>query len=155
MEFDDSWIKKFEEQTPESKPQIHSLSVFYCYVDKDNTLHKINQEILEVTGNVLKRDELVRLIVSNKRKHQLLSILTYFINGNIDLNTNFHDFLQSTKIKDIEIANTHQALEPTNSIFFIFREISKKLKTSGTRKVALSSARNTRRKLLKANTPEV
>jgi hypothetical protein len=155
MEFDDSWIKQFDVQIPESKPQIHTLSVFYCYVDKDNTLHKINQEILEVTGNVLRRDDLVRLIVTNKRKHQLLSILTYLINGEISQTTDFHNFLESTNIKDIEIADTHKALEPTNSIFFIFKEISKKLKTSGTKKVAISSARNTRRKLLKANAPEV
>ena len=150
MEFDDSWINKYE-MTQQSK---RTLKVFYCYVDKDGTLHKINQEFIEITGNILKRDELLRMIVTNKRKHQLISILTYIV-GDIDSKTDFRDFLQSNKIEDINIPVTPKAMETTNSIFFMFQEYSKKLKSNDTRKVVIRPSRNTRRKVLKAKTPEL
>jgi len=70
-------------------------------------------------------------------------------------NTNFHDFLNSSKIEDIEFEKSHQALEGTNSLFFIFKEYSKKLKSNSTRKVFISSSRNTKRKRLKANTTDL
>ena len=91
MNFDEDWIKNFKVSSK------RLLKVFYCYVDKDNTLHKINQEIIEVKNNVIKRDELVRLIVSNKRKHQLLSVLCYNI-GDIDETTDFKEFMNSFNI---------------------------------------------------------
>lgn len=148
MEFDEEWINNFKVLSK------RLLKVFYCYVDKDNTLHKINQEIIEVKNNVIKRDELVRLIISNKRKHQLLSVLSYNI-GDINETTDFKEFMTSFNIEDIEFQETHEALEGTNSLFFIFKEYSKKLKSNGTRKVVITPSRNTRRKRLKANTTEL
>lgn len=148
MEFDDDWINNFK-----VNPK-RVLKVFYCYVDKESTLNKINQEIIEMSNDLIKRDELIRMIVSNKKKHQLVSILTYNV-GEVTENTNFHDFLNSSKIQDIEFEKSHQALEGTNSLFFIFKEYSKKLKSNSTRKVYISSSRNTKRKRLKANTTDL
>ena len=148
MEFDEEWINNFK------VPSKRLLKVFYCYVDKDNILHKINQDIIEVKNNVIKRDELVRLIISNKRKHQLVSVLSYNI-GEINETTDFKEFMTSFNIEDIEFHETHEALEGTNSLFLIFKEYSKKLKSNGTRKVVITPSRNTRRKRLKAKPTEV
>ena len=147
MEFDDEWITKYENSSRQT------IKIFYCYVDKENILHKINQELFVVSDNILKRDELVKLIVTNKKKHQLLSILSFII-GDINTNTNFKNFFKSMNIEDIEIMPSHEALESTNSIFLIFKEFSKKLKSNGTKKIYISPSRNTRRKLLKATPTE-
>ena len=88
MEFDDEWINNFKVTSNSDVRRL--IKIFYFYVDKENTLHKINQDFIEVTNNVLKRDELVKLIISNKRKHQLINILSYNI-GDVDEKTNFKD----------------------------------------------------------------
>ena len=66
---------------------------------------------------MIKRDELVRLIISNKRKHQLLSVLSYNI-GDIN-ETTISRIYDSFNIEDIEFQETHEALEGTNSLFYI------------------------------------
>jgi hypothetical protein len=148
MDFDEEWINNFKVSAK------RHIKIFYCYVDKENTLHKINQDIIEVKNNIIKRDELVRLIVSNKRKHQLLNILSYNI-GELAEEADLKDFMTSINIEDIVFQQTPEALECTNSLFLIFKEYTKKLKSNGTRKVLISPSRNTRRKRLKANTPEL
>lgn len=152
MEFDDKWISDYE-SLQSNKRSHRLLKIFYCYVDKNNTLHKINQEIIEINNNRLSRDELVKLIVTNKKKHQLLSILSYIV-GEIDNHTDFSSLLKSTSIQEIEILPCHNAMDGVNSVFFIFKEYSKKLKSNGTKKVFISSSRNTRRKGLKASSTE-
>lgn len=152
MEFDDEWINNFKVTSNSDVRRL--IKIFYFYVDKENTLHKINQDFIEVTNNVLKRDELVKLIISNKRKHQLINILSYNI-GDVDEKTNFKDFMNSSNIEDIVFSKTHEALETSNSLFLIFKENCKKLKANTTRKVLISPTRNTRRKRLKATPTEV
>jgi len=152
MEFDDEWINNFKVTSNSDVRRL--IKIFYFYVDKENTLHKINQDFIEVTNNVLKRDELVKLIISNKRKHQLINILSYNI-GDVDEKTNFKDFMNSSNIEDIVFSKTHEALETSNSLFLIFKENCKKLKANSTRKVLISPSRNTRRKRLKATPTEV
>ena len=87
MEFDDEWINNFD-----NNKQLRSLKVFYFYVDSENTLQKINQDIIDVENNVLTRDDIVRLIMRNKKKHQLINILSYIVRE-VDSNTDYSSFL--------------------------------------------------------------
>ncbi len=148
MEFDDEWINDYEMTLKKPTPRI--IKIFYCYVDSENTLHKINQELFEVTNNLIKRDQLIKLIISNKKKHELLNILSYFTT-----NTDITNKLGAYHIEDIRLPSTHRAFETMNSLFFIFKANSKKLITKGTRKVLIASSRNTRRKPLKATDTEL
>lgn len=151
MEFDDAWIESFEKK---EKDSLQTLKVFYCYIDTENTMQKINQDVIDIKNQVLSRDEVVKLIIKNKKKHQLLNILTYIVTD-VDTNTDYAKFMKSVQIEDIDMKKTTRYFESTNSIFFIFKEFSKKLKSNTTKKIHISPARNTRRKVLKATPTEL
>lgn len=149
MEFDDEWINKFD-----SSKQVRSLKVFYFYIDSENVLQKINQDIIDVENNILTRDDIVRLIMRNKNKHQLINILSYIVRD-VDNDTDYSSFFNEIKLENISFTDSDRIFESTNSIFFIFKELSKKLKTNTTKKVRIIPSRNTRRKGLKATSTEV
>ena len=140
MNFDDEWITNFEQT---QKKQM-TIKVVYCYVDEDNIMQKINQDIITVVDCVLTRDEVVKLVVRNKNNHQLLSILTYIVNDIAD-NPDYHDFFKSVNIEEIDLRESSLIFESTNSVFFIFKKMDKKLKHNGTKKVYITPSRNTRR----------
>lgn len=151
MDFDDGWIKSFEEK---QKQSMQTLKVFYCYIDNENTMQKINQEIIDVKNKVLTKDEIVKLIIKNKKKHELINILSFIVT-NVNSSTDYKQFLKSIQIEDIDMSNSLRFFESTNSVFFMFKEFSKKLKSNTTKRIYITPSRNTRRKLLKANTAEV
>lgn len=151
MEFDDEWIKSFEEK---QKNSMQTLKVFYCYIDSENIMQKINQEFIDVKNKILTKDELVRLIIKNKKKHDLINILTYIVKD-VDSSTNYKKFMKSVQIEDIDLRDSLRFFESTNSIFFMFKDLCKKLKTNSTKKIYISPTRNTRRKVLKATTSEL
>ena len=93
MEFDDEWIKSFEEKQKTSK---QTLKVFYCYIDNDNVMQKINQEVIDVKNKILTKDEVVKLIIRNKKKHELINILTYIVKD-VDSSTNYNEFMKDPK----------------------------------------------------------
>ena len=142
-EFDDKWIEKFE--------QTQTLKIFYFYIDINNTLHRVNQEIIEVNNGILTKDEIVKLIIKNKKKHKLINILTYIITEYSET-MDYKHFLKSIKLNDINVNNSQKLFESINNVYFIFKEQThKKLKQNTTKKVIIHSHRNTRRKALKAN----
>ena len=151
MDFDDGWIKSFEEK---QKQSMQTLKVFYCYIDNENTMQKINQEIIDVKNKVLTKDEIVKLIIKNKKKHELINILSFIVT-NVNSSTDYKQFLKSIQIEDIDMSSSLRFFESTNSVFFMFKEFSKKLKSNTTKRIYITPSRNTRRKLLKANTSEV
>ena len=151
MDFDDGWIKSFEEK---QKQSMQTLKVFYCYIDNENTMQKINQEIIDVKNKVLTKDEIVKLIIKNKKKHELINILSFIVT-NVNSSTDYKQFLKSIQIEDIDMSNSLRFFASTNSVFFMFKEFSKKLKSNTTKRIYITPSRNTRRKLLKANTAEV
>ena len=151
MEFDDEWIKSFEEK---QKNSMQTLKVCYCYIDSENIMQKINQEFIDVKNKILTKDELVRLIIKNKKKHDLINILTYIVKD-VDSSTNYKKFMKSVQIEDIDLRDSLRFFESTNSIFFMFKDLCKKLKTNSTKKIYISPTRNTRRKVLKATTSEL
>lgn len=150
MEFDDTWITKFDVDI--QRPR--TLKVFYFYVDKENVLQKINQDIIEIVNNTLLRDDIVKLIMRNKKKNQLINILSYIVRD-VDNNTDYSSFFNEIKLENISFTDSDRIFESTNSIIFIFKELSRKLKANNTKKVRIIPSRNTRRKGLKATATEV
>ena len=71
MEFNDDWINEYE--------KTQTLKVFYFYVNSENILHKVNQEIIEVRHGIISRDELLKIIVKNRKKHKLTNVLSYIV----------------------------------------------------------------------------
>jgi hypothetical protein len=146
MDFDDSWIDNFDKS---SDKRPWTLKVFYFYIDKDRVLQKINQDVIEIKDNILTRDELVKLILRNRKKHTLINILTYIVK-NIDSNTNYSSFFNEIAIENIDFNDSDRIFESTNSLFFIFKESDKKIKENTTKRVRLTASHHTRRKQLKA-----
>lgn len=143
MEFDDEWIKNYDIHKETSK-KIRTLKLVFFYMNSDNVIQKINQEIFQLTNNVLTKDEIIRLILDNRKKHELTSLLSYIVKD-INKNTDYTSFFQEIKIESISFDNTDAIFESTNCLFFIFRENSKKLKYNKTKKIQLFSSRHTRR----------
>ena len=150
MEFDDSWIKRYENDIQVKEKTMRTVKVFYFYISSDNEIKKINQSIVEIKDGILKRDELLKLIVMNRQKHRLTQILKYIVKD-VDENTDYNTFMTSNDLSDISFLDSPKIFESINNLFFFFEEQEKKLKQNSTRKIALHNTRNTRRKALKAN----
>ena len=156
MDFDDTWIKNYDIQ----KYRHHkTLKVVFFYMNSENVIQKINQEIIQLTNNVLTKDEIVRLILDNRQKHELTSLLSYIVKD-VNKNTDYTTFFQEIKIAPISFEHSDVIFESTNCLFFIFREGSKKLKSNKTKKIQIFPSRHTRRntqyvKGLKVNPPEL
>lgn len=150
MDFDDEWINKYDN----SKKRPRTLKVFFCYMDKDNILQKMHQEMIEVIDNILTKEEVIRLILRNKRKYQLFSILSYIVKD-VNDSTDYSLFFNEMKIENISFKGSDRIFESTNSLFFMFREFDKKLKSNTTKRIRIHTPRNTRRKGLKATTTKV
>ncbi len=142
MDFDDSWIDNFDQS---SNKRQWTLKIYYFYIDKDRVLQKINQPIIEIKDGILTRDELVKLIMRNRKKYTLINILSYIVN-NVDHNTNYSSFFNEIEIENINFNNSDRIFESTNSLFFIFKEPDKKRKENTTKRVRLVSSYQTRRK---------
>ena len=150
MEFDDSWIDNYEKDIRVQEKRMRIVKVFYFYINSDNEMKKVNQNSIEIKDGVLNRDELLKLIVLNRKKHKLTQILKYIVTS-VDENTDFKTFMTPNNLSDISFLDSPKIFESVNSLFFFFEEDEKKLKQKGTRKIVLPNTRNTRRKALKAN----
>ena len=150
MEFDDRWIDNYEKDIRVQEKRMRIVKVFYFYINSDNEMKKVNQNSIEIKDGVLNRNELLKLIVLNRKKHKLTQILKYIVTS-VDENTDFKTFMTPNNLSDISFLDSPKIFESVNSLFFFFEEDEKKLKQKGTRKVVLHNTRNTRRKALKAN----
>jgi hypothetical protein len=142
-EFDDSWITNFENK--------QTLKIIFLYIDKEKTIYKSSQEIVDVYNNILTRDEIVKLIINNKKKHKLCGILSYIVNESNKKEVDYKEFMSYLRLQDISLAKTSKLFESINTVFFLFEENDKKLKQNTTKKVFVNYPRKTRRKALKAN----
>jgi hypothetical protein len=141
MNFDDEWIKKFDN----SKIRPRSLKVVFFYIDKENMIQQINQDVIDVSNNILSKNELVKLIIKNRKKHELFSIVSYIV-GDVNNSTDYSSFFREIKIENLSFENSHRIFESTNTLYFIFKELDKKLKHNTTKKIKINSTGNTRRK---------
>jgi len=146
MDFDDKWITSFDENT---KHVSTTIKVFYCYIDKDNVFTNMNQDIINIENEVITKNELIKLIIKHKKSHHKLFDIMSYIVDNVNEHTNFNKFFKSVKIDDILISSPHSEIDSLNCIFFMFKERNGKVNTKQTKKISLSSCRNTRRNLLK------
>ena len=76
---------------------------------------------------------LLRLIMRNKKKNQLINILSYIVRD-VDNNTDYSSFFNEIKLENISFTDSDRIFESTNSIIFIFKELSRKLKANNTKK---------------------
>ena len=88
MDFDDSWINKYEKDLKAQERRMRIVKVYYFYINSDKEIQKVNQGIIEVKNGILTRDELLKLIVMNRQKHKLTQILKYIVTD-VDENTEF------------------------------------------------------------------
>ena len=88
-DLDDTWIKEFEKQDNEYKnfykEDIHSIKIRFIYINTQNSIEKIKEEVFILyTKNYLSREEIVNIIKHNNTindiNYNLLSILKYNIN---------------------------------------------------------------------------
>jgi len=150
MDFDDSWINKYEKDLKAQERRMRSVKVYYFYINSDKEIQKVNQGIIEVKNGILTRDELLKLIVMNRQKHKLTQILKYIVTD-VDENTDFKIFMSPNDLSDISFLESSKIFESINNLYFFFEEEEKKLKRNSTKKIVLHNTRNTRRKALKAN----
>lgn len=150
MDFDDSWINKYEKDLKAQERRMRSVKVYYFYINSDKEIQKVNQGIIEVKNGILTRDELLKLIVMNRQKHKLTQILKYIVTD-VDENTDFKNFMSPNDLSDISFLESSKIFESINNLYFFFEEEEKKLKRNSTKKIVLHNTRNTRRKALKAN----
>ena len=150
MDFDDSWINKYEKDLKAQERRMRSVKVYYFYINSDKEIQKVNQGIIEVKNGILTRDELLKLIVMNRQKHKLAQILKYIVTD-VDENTDFKSFMSPNDLSDISFLESSKIFESINNLYFFFEEEEKKLKRNSTKKIVLHNTRNTRRKALKAN----
>jgi len=86
---DESWIIDFEKiddvYSKYYKSDIYFIKISYLYVDKENELFKIKEEVFFMQNpNIVSREELISIIkkssVLNNKRFSLLSLLKYNIN---------------------------------------------------------------------------
>jgi len=135
---DMNWIKEFEKTDENYIPfyneNVNEIKVTSLYVDKENNIETIKEEILLLKQeNMVTKEELIDVIKKNtfkdKKRYTILSLLKY----NIDLETTHvkhylksrvpHDFLVVVKnIDNIPLKKTISMFQDLNTIFIIFYE---------------------------------
>jgi len=142
---DDSWINDFEiDDKPYNdfyKDNIFSININIIYIDKDNNIEKVNEEIfLMQNPNTISREELLGIIKKNttinNNKYSLFSILRYNITLNpedvsIFLKTNTFEYYNKfflTSLKHIDTIVFDKSIitfQDLNTLFIIFYEKDK------------------------------
>ena len=139
-DLDDSWISEFENSDNEYKyfykESIQSIKVRCMYINKENFLEKIKEEIIILKKpNILTKEEIIMILKNNnkinKTHYSLLSLLKY----NIDLEPiNLKTFLKTTTslnynyltcIKNIDTIYFSPSIymfQDLNDIFILFYE---------------------------------
>ena len=142
-DFDDNWITSFENK--------QTLKINFLYINKEKTLYKSSQEIIDVYNKTLTKDEIFKIIINNKNKHKLTGILSYIVNETTKKDIDYKEFMSYLRLQDISLAKTSKLFESINTVFFLFEEDDKKLKQNTTKKVFVNYPCKTKRKALKAS----
>jgi hypothetical protein len=165
---DTRWIQEFESVDYNYKQfyneVVGDIKICSIYVDKNNNIENIKQEILELSReNLITKEEIIKIIKNNstiqKKRYTLLSLLKY----NIDLDasnvvhylkqkqSNTDTYLTLVKnIDDIPLNSTINMMQELNTIFILFYE---KYMTNNntTKKVYINNHTKTKKKQLKVS----
>jgi hypothetical protein len=167
---DDDWICNFEKNDKLYKDfykdDVYFINLHIIYVNKNNEIEKLKQEIFLMSlPNYVTRNEVLGIIKKNlndnNRNYSLFSILKYNINIDTedienflkvsDLETYYDDFLFTVKnIDSIKFEKTINMFHDLNDLIFIFNEKSNEIKKGNsniTKKVILNA--NNKRKTIK------
>jgi hypothetical protein len=142
---DDSWINDFEKtDNPYNdfyKDNIFTANINILYINKDNDLEKVSEEVfLMRTQNIISREEIIGIIKKNSmingNNYSLLSIIKYNIVLNPEDITTFlktseidyyNDYFFTTlkHIDTIYFEKTINMFQDLNTLFIIFYEKDK------------------------------
>lgn len=142
---DDDWICNFEKNDKLYKDfykdDVYFINLHIIYVNKNNEIEKLKQEIFLMSlPNCVTRNEVLGIIKKNLNdnniSYSLFSILKYNINIDTediqnflkvsDLETYYDDFLYTIKnIDSIKFEKTISIFHDLNDLIFIFNETKK------------------------------
>ncbi len=165
---DTSWIQEFESIDYNYKQfyneVIGDIKICSIYVDKNNNIENIKQELLELSKeNLVTKEEIIKIIkqnsVSQKKRYTLLSLLKY--NIDLDASNVIHYLKQQKKqsksdvylslvknIDNIPLNSTINMMQDLNTIFILFYE--KYMSSNNTtKKVYIQNHTKTKKKQLK------
>jgi hypothetical protein len=166
---DTRWIQEFESLDNNYKQFyneiVGDIKICSIYVDKNNNIENIKQEILELSGeNLITREEIIKIIKQNSttqnKRYTLLSLLKY----NIDLDaSNVVHYLKQrqqpktdvylTLVKNIDnipLNSTINMMQDLNTIFILFYE-KNVTSNNTTKKVYINNHTKTKKKQLKVS----
>jgi hypothetical protein len=165
---DTRWIQEFESVDYNYKQfyneVVGDIKICSIYVDKNNNIENIKQEILELSReNLITKEEIIKIVkqnsISQKKRYTLLSLLKY----NIDLEaSNVVHYLKQkqsstdaylTLVKNIDnipLNNTINMMQDLNTIFILFYE-KNSISNNTTKKVYINNHTKTKKKQLKVS----
>jgi len=165
---DTRWIQEFESVDYNYKQfyneVIGDIKICSIYVDKNNNIENIKQEILELSReNLITKEEIIKIIKQNsinqKKRYTLLSLLKY----NIDLDaSNVVHYLKQIQMKidayltlvknidNIPLNSTINMMQDLNTIFILFYE-KNATSNNSTKKVYINNHTKTKKKQLKVS----
>ena len=139
INLDTNWIEDFEttdqNYIPFYNEDVNEIKVTSLYVDKENNIETIKEEMLLLKQeNMVTKEELIHMIKKNSfketKRYTILSLLKY----NVDLETthvkhylkyptSHRDFLQVVKnIDNIPLKKTISMFQDLNTLFILFYE---------------------------------
>jgi 5'-3' exonuclease len=165
---DTRWIQEFESIDNNYKQfyneVVSDIKICSIYVDKNNNIENIKQEILELSReNLITKEEIIKIIKQNSitqsKRYTLLSLLKY----NIDLDaSNVVHYLKQKQqsktdayltlvnnIDNIPLNSTINMMQDLNTIFILFYE--KHATGNTTKKVYINNHSKTKKKQLKVS----
>jgi len=165
---DTRWIQEFESVDYNYKQfyneVVGDIKICSIYVDKNNNIENIKQEILELSReNLITKEEIIKIIKQNsinqKKRYTLLSLLKY----NIDLDaSNVVHYLKQKQMKidayltlvknidNIPLNSTINMMQDLNTIFILFYE-KNATSNNSTKKVYINNHNKTKKKQLKVS----
>ena len=163
---DNLWINEFEktDKLYETfyKDNIYYLTIYFIYVNKDENIEKIKEEVFLLNDpNFISREEVIgilkRNIFINEIKYSLLSILKYNISLNpqdielflksndLDLSSDYLTVIKN--IDDIYFEKYINMFQDLNNLFIIYYEKNKEIEdlkrlNNSTKKIYLKKSVN-------------
>ena len=162
-DFDTEWVKKIEEENKLYHDffitQNESVKLNINYINSNNVYDSKVIKI-KLKNGYLKKDDLIILIRKNmifhKKKHRLLSILTYnFDLDNINIKNyykkmdNYNFLYTHNELKTLKWENTINYFKDLNEIFFFYVEKRKEKQNNKKKIIITNKLKKTKKKRLK------